>query len=236
MSGAFLKKIAVWTMLVDHLGAAFFVIYTSTYDGVADFAGADVLYNFLRIVGRTAFPIFCFLISEGAIHTRSKVKYALRLLVFALISEIPFDLAFFNQVWAMERQNVFFTLLLGFLSLVALEKMKRAGEAEGKWKLLKLGAWFAVVGICPVLAYVLRTDYEYAGVFLIMIFYLWRENRGLACLCGYLCMMYEAWCFPAFVLLYFYNGEKGKAGKYFYYVFYPAHLIVLFMLRIVCIN
>ncbi len=236
MNGALLKKIAVVTMLVDHLGAAFFIIYTSGYDGTAAFGGADVMYQLLRIIGRTAFPIFCFLIVEGFFFTRSRWKYLLRLFLFALLSEVPFDLAFHDKVWDMSMQNVFFTLFLGLLALMALDMGRQAMEACNSKFSPKVVASGVGTLLCVAAAYFGRTDYDVSGVFLILIFYLFRESRGLACLCGYLCMLHEMWCFPAFVLLYFYNGAKGKGSKYFYYVFYPAHLVLLALFRMLCLK
>ena len=91
-----LKWIAVITMIIDHTGAVLFP--------------DDMVF---RYIGRIAFPIFCFLLVEGFFHTRDVRKYMLRLGLFALISEIPYDLAFRDTVLEFEHQNVFFALLLG---------------------------------------------------------------------------------------------------------------------------
>lgn len=228
MSGAALKRIAVITMLIDHIGVAFFCVFTSSYDGSAAFAGADVIYQVLRIVGRTSFPIFCFLLVEGFWHTRSVVKYLARLLVFALLSEVPFDLAFYDKVWDITMQNVFFTLFFGVLAMAAI----RLGEKKTKW--------FAYVGVlgaalCMLAAHLLRTDYAWKGVLLILVFYVLRSQRTLSALAGYATMclaLKDSWGFPAFFLIFGYNGEKGKNLKYFFYVFYPVHLLLLAGIRI----
>nr|MBQ8253260.1 conjugal transfer protein TraX [Lachnospiraceae bacterium] len=236
MNGALLKKIAVLTMLVDHIGAAFFIIFTSSYDGSAAFPGADIIYQIMRIIGRTAFPVFCFFIVEGFFKTRSRKRYLGRLAVFALISEIPFDLAFYDRVWNMTSQNVFFTLFFGLLALTALHAGKQVLRArKGRWRINTAGFVFLMM-LCPAAAYFCRTDYNVSGVLLILILYELREQRFLACLCGYLCMLHESWCFPAFVLLNFYDGSRGKSSKYFYYVFYPVHLLCLAMLRMICLS
>lgn len=234
MSGATLKRIAVITMLVDHIGAAFFYIFTSGYDGSAAFAGADAMYQVLRIIGRTSFPIFCFLLVEGFLHTRSVVKYLCRLLVFAIVSEVPFDLAFFDKAWDTAMQNVYFTLFFGVLAMTVL---RWGGEAYAARK--KHAKWLVAAGVlgaaaCLGAAYLLRTDYAWKGVLLILVLYVLRRQRRLSCLAGYVTMciaMTDSWGFPAFFLIDGYNGEKGNGSKYFFYVFYPVHLLVLAGIR-----
>lgn len=239
MNGATIKRIAVITMLIDHIGAAFFYVFTSRYDGMQAFAGADVIYNVLRIIGRTAFPLFCFLLAEGFLHTRSVRKYIARLFFFAIVSEVPFDLAFYDSVWSTGMQNVFFTLLLGVLAMSALrqsEKVQEQKNPSGQWY-MALGWFFAL--LCCLAAQLLRTDYAAVGVVLILIFYAFREQRVLSCLAGYVAMCFgalESWCFPAFLLIPKYNGERGKGSKYFFYVFYPAHLLVLAGIRIILLK
>ena len=85
LSGSTLKYIAIITMLIDHFGAAFFIVFTSFYAGTASFAQADILYQVMRGIGRTAFPIFCFVLVEGLYHTHDVKRYLLRLFVFALV-------------------------------------------------------------------------------------------------------------------------------------------------------
>lgn len=234
MSGAVLKSIAVITMLIDHIGAAFFYVFTSSYDGSAAFAGADMIQQVLRIIGRTSFPLFCFLLVEGFLHTRSRIKYLLRLGVFAFLSEVPFDLAFYDVLWDTTMQNVFFTLFFGVLAMASLHWGENWHVAEPKkiWRRL-VGLLGAV--LCVGAAYLLRTDYAGGGVLLILVMYVLRNERVWVSLAGYATMclvMMESWCFPAFFLIPKYNGEKGKSVKYFFYVFYPVHLLLLAGIRI----
>ena len=91
-----LKMIAIISMLTDHVGCILF---------------PDELI--FRAIGRIAFPIFCFLVVEGFFHTRNTWNYLMRLCIFAILSEIPFDLAFFGKVFYLQKQNVFMTLALG---------------------------------------------------------------------------------------------------------------------------
>lgn len=235
MNGATIKRIAVITMFIDHVGAAFFYVFTSQYDGIQDFSGADVIYDILRIIGRTAFPLFCFLLVEGFLHTRSIKKYAARLLLFAVMSEVPFDLAFFDSVWSIQMQNVFFTLLFGVLAMWSMHQSEKMQAREGvKTKWYVAAGWIGAV-LCIWAAHVLQTDYGAMGVVLILVLYVLRQDRMLSCVAGYGAICFvggELWCFPAFLLIPWYNGKKGKNNKYFFYVFYPAHILLLAGIRI----
>lgn len=235
MSGATIKRIAVITMFIDHIGAAFFYVFTSRYDGMQEFAGADVIYDILRIIGRIAFPLFCFLLVEGFLHTHSVKRYAVRLLLFALISELPFDLAFFDKVWSTQMQNVFFTLLFGMLAMCSLQCSEKMQKEQAAPVNRYVAAGWAGAALCILAAEFLRTDYGAMGVVLILMFYILRKQMMLSCIAGYGAMCFvsaEAWCFPAFLLIPWYNGEKGKSRKYFFYVFYPAHILLLAGIRI----
>ena len=101
-----LKIIACVTMLIDHIGAVLLPQYFS-----------------LRMIGRIAFPIYCFLLVEGAHYTKNPGKYALRLGIGMLLSELPFDLAF-SRGWSWGYQSVMVTLLLVFLALKCMERTK----------------------------------------------------------------------------------------------------------------
>lgn len=145
-----LKWIAIFTMLTDHVGAVLFPEY-----------------RVLRGIGRISFPIFCFLLVEGFHYTHDRKRYFERLLLFAFLSEIPFDLAVFGKCFAPQHQNVFFTLALGILMMSFLEQ---------KYELKSR----AMILVIMILAVVLRTDYSVEGLFIIYIFYMFRENRKMA--------------------------------------------------------
>lgn len=202
-----LKMIAMITMMVDHTGAIFFP--------------GEMLF---RYIGRISFPIFCFLLVEGFYHTKDIRRYLFRLLVFAFLSEIPYDLAFYQTFLSIEKQNIFFTLAIGVGIIYVLEQ-------EGEWILKILEILFAMW-----LAEFLHTDYGFKGILLICVFYFLRESYYIKLSAGI------AWNFLwgnsiqyfgalAMVPAALYNGRRGPAVKYLFYVFYPAHLLALALLK-----
>lgn len=216
-----LKWIAVITMVIDHIGAA---ILEKTYFFLsADIQKADFLF---RKIGRLSFPIFCFLLVEGFYHTRSRKKYLVNILLFAVISEIPFEAAFFDRlVWGF--RNVYWTLAIGLLMMILIENLK-----ETEWVHKELYS-FLLVGGAALLSGLLQTDYPAVGVLLVYILYKTRTERKKQCILGAIAMSYEITAPLSFLLIYFYNGQrKQKRFKYFFYLFYPLHLFVLYKIRI----
>lgn len=199
-----LKCIAIVSMALDHTGA---VLYPSQI--------------WLRCLGRIAFPIFCFLIVEGFFHTHDVRRYMGRLGVFALISEIPYDLAFRGVPLEYAHQNVFFTLLIGIGMMILLERNR---EWPVKAVILLLAMWLAVL---------IRSDYNFRGILLIFVFYIFHESRWLAVTAGgFWNFLYQGVIQKYGVLsvlpLALYNGERGRKMKYFFYIFYPVHLLLLY--------
>lgn len=223
LSGSTLKLIACITMLIDHTGAAFVwqLLCLSSVRSNKDLCREITsIYTIMRQIGRLAFPIFCFLIVEGYFHTRSVQKYMKRLFLFALISEIPFDFALKPRWFYPDKQNVYFTLLIGLFVIWQMD------QARGK-QVLQL-----VIALCGMTAARgLMTDYSYKGVFLIVILYLMHDDRLLQCLAGAAGIAWEKTAPPAFILCYLYNGKRGLRLKYFFYFFYPVHLTILGILR-----
>lgn len=132
LSGSTIKLIAIIAMLIDHtaatilermmMRAGYTLVMSDNRLMSAWIAGHPLLYYSyitMRLIGRFGFPIFCFLLVEGFVHTRNRVKYALRLFLFALISEIPFDLAVHGEWFYTQYQNVFFTLFIGLITMCA---------------------------------------------------------------------------------------------------------------------
>lgn len=220
ISSDLLKWIAIVTMFIDHIGAA--VVEKTWIMGEAYGKPLDII---LRMIGRLAFPIFCFLMVEGFYHTRSRMKYLRNLFIFALISEIPFEIAFLGEmVWGL--RNVYFTLLIGFIMMILIEKVS---EHERKNKLVLI---ILIVAVCALVAELLHTDYGASGILLIVILYKFRADRFSQCVLGGFAMYWEITAPIAFVLLYKYNGvRRQKYLKYFFYAFYPVHLLLLYWVR-----
>lgn len=229
LNGSTLKWVAIITMLIDHIGAAI-LEFIPTLENAATWNIQKVNQwdNAFRSIGRTAFPIFAFLLVEGFCHTSSRLKYVRNLVILAIISEIPFDLAFFGYNYA-GHQNIFFTLAIGILTLWLMEWV------ENDIMTFVPSFRFIMRIVCLFvgcfLAEVMNTDYGAIGILLIGILYLLRERRFFAAGVGALEFAYSKWAFPAFILMLFYNGKRGHQLKYFFYLFYPAHLIILYFIR-----
>lgn len=234
LNGSTLKTIAMITMMIDHIGAFLLLYATALYHQGTDlFPNAQMWYQVTRQIGRTAFPLFCFLLVEGFVHTRDSSLYLARLMVFALLSEIPFDLAVSNKMISWKNQNVFFTLALGLGMMIVLRGLERYREKKGK-KLSFWGLdlpWAGVALAFVIAAELIECDYGGYGILLIAIFYCTRKHRLFGCMVGYLVFLWEPFCLPAFLLILFYNGQRGKQMKYLFYAFYPVHLLVLVWIR-----
>lgn len=221
LSGTALKLAACITMLIDHIGASCIeATYGVAYRTPPQIVQLDLV---LRLIGRLAFPIFCFLAVEGFLHTHDVKKYVRRLLLFGLLSEVPFDLAFFRTPFAPQHQNVYWTLALGVLAMAGLKRFEKETGLPG-WQGL---VW---AGGCAALALAANTDYHAIGVLIICTLYLTRADRKRQCLAGALLFLFELTAPLAFVLIWFYNGQRGACSplqKKAFYWFYPVHLLVL---------
>ena len=220
ISADWLKWIAIVTMFIDHIGAAVVEktnIYLLPYGKVLDFT--------LRFIGRLAFPIFCFLLIEGFYHTRNRHRYLCNLLIFALISELPFEISFLGEI-VFGFRNVYWTLAIGMIMMLLFEKIKeRTLEKTNLW-------FFLTIAACAILAEILHTEYGAIGIILVYIVYKLRDDRKQQCICGAIATAYEITAPIAFLLIYKYNGvRKQKHLKYFFYAFYPLHLLFLYWVR-----
>lgn len=252
-----IKIIAIVTMLIDHIGAS--LIETMLFSGSADVSYS--LYEIdtvLRAIGRIAFPIFAFLLTEGFYYTHSRKKYLGRLTLFAILSEIPFDLAFYGELFYRNNQNVFWTLVIGFCVIWSMECLRelygngfrilrrnehrqdgqRSGSVGGH--VIAVGIASAILVFAGVmLSEILHVDYGGYGVLLILLFYMGRRLKAsplITCIAGYLLFLWEPYCIGGFLLLLFYNGKKRQRGKgfqFFFYLFYPVHLLILGLIRVV---
>lgn len=321
--GSTIKMIAVVAMLIDHIAAAiltrmlltgdYYEVMTSgSMARVTEWLSENwLLYygtQFLRLVGRLGFPIFCFLLVEGFQRTRNVKKYALRLALFALLSEVPFDLAFSGTFFNAAYQNVYFTLFIGLLVLWAVDAIGKRelpkavgviGALAGiglsvfyigqvflnflvsflsgfstaagmdlmneqlltgvlvvslvltavtvlaiiliccvrkKHSFWKLGSYAAVLFAGMLLADLLKTDYSGMGVLTIVMMYAFRRNKLHSMLAGCITLtvmsLTEATAFFALIPVAKYNGERGLKMKYFFYAFYPVHLLLLWLVAL----
>lgn len=220
-----LKLLAMITMLIDHFGAAFLFFYMNIGDNRLKYRE---LYNVIRSIGRISFPIFIFLLVEGLYHTKNIQKYLLRLALFSLISEIPFDLAFRRQIFDWQYQNVFFTLLIG---LAAIALMQYKNKFFKNIPFLNYLVNILIAAAAMLLAKVLKTDYSWAGVLAILTAY-WLRSSDLQM--WFVCLvlfffssdleLYALFCIP---FIAHYNGKKGHLPKWMPYLFYPIHLLIL---------
>ena len=197
------------------------------------------VYTVLRmVIGRVAFPIFCFLLVEGFQKTRDVKKYIFRLGIFALVSEIPFDLALTGNLFDFAYQNVFFTLFLGVVVLAIMNQIQKLNIHKVVKVILSVIAVVAGAGIADVL----NTDYYAMGVVFIVTLYLFRNHSVWRFFAGALVLLgggilvgiglSELAGLIAFAFICFYNGERGLKLKYVFYLFYPVHLLVLYLLAV----
>ncbi len=261
IDGFTLKMIAICTMFIDHCGAVIFErLLTASYMGQNPWGAAHIglvssIYLLLRGIGRLAFPIYCFLLVEGLMHTRSVSKYLLRLGIFAVISELPFDICFNNtlmydsptKLLEWSYNNVFLTLFFGLLVVALMkcidDRMQWKGAEETiestKYRLYGLGklllkmlVLFAGMALAEV---VFHTDYGAAGIAAIGAIYLLYRRPKIAVFAAVVILALltsglEAMALIDVLFIAMYNGERGKNSKglkWFFYIFYPAHLLVI---------
>ncbi len=255
-----IKWVAIVTMFLDHAAVA--IIQRAAHAGASwlyDGSPLILLYDILRIIGRFAFPLFCFMLLEGYFNTRSVSKYSLRLLLFALISELPFDMAlyYYNwdngmkdaslwaHIWNLRvANNVYFTLFIGLLMIWGLDATRSIFETKEDsdktgfwWYLLRLLIQFVIFMVALVAAESINCDYGGIGIILIFILFVMRDKKVAGYAIGTLVFaliflvlfhsLTEFTCLLSIPLIAAYNGERGKQHKYFFYAFYPIHLLVL---------
>ena len=241
ISGSTIKLVALVTMLIDHTGAVVVLQMIRSLGGttsmtveaynafMTDYSWLVTLYDVMRLVGRLAFPLFCFLLVEGFLHTRHLFAYGRNLAVFALISDPCFDLALSGTPLDFSAQNVFFTLFLGLLTLCVLRLIEQRFPSMAAS--LAWAPKLAAVACGCLAAQLLRTDYGAAGVLCISLMYLFRAHRTLAFSAGCIPLVFlsssQYFSFLGLPLIYGYNGKRGLAMKYVFYIFYPAHLLLL---------
>ena len=208
----------------------------------------------LNCVGRLVFPMFAFMLVEGYHRSRSVRKYMLRLLIFAIVSEVPFDLMVSGSLLYPFCQNVMWTLLLGLGTMYLIDRL-----IGGKQSLLRYLAAFAAVIVSAVLATLLMLDYFGFGVLTVLTFYIFRGGNWISRLGQLVCLALinleligglvmpvslfglsfdlpqQGFALLSLVFIWLYNGRQGphgKAVKYSFYVFYPLHMLILGLIAI----
>ena len=220
MNRNILKIIAVISMLIDHIGAFIFQNL-----------------NWLRLIGRLAFPIFAFFIAEGLKHTSNKRKYIVTLLIFAIISQIPY---FLLKEWF--KLNILFTFLTAILIIYLIETINR----NFLLKTTSLTSIFVVLLLLELFSVI---DYGIIGIILIMVFY-FSKDKKTSLLYGAITLLvlslynaylgnFTLYSFNQFIgllsipILSLYNNEKGKVNlKYLFYIFYPLHLLIIYIITL----
>lgn len=210
-SGSALKIIAVLSMVTDH--CAYYLLDGNTW-----------AYEVMRCFGRVAFPVFAFLVAEGFAHTRNRMRYFLSLMLFAVISEVPWYLL--NG--ADGTHNVMFTLALGVAALAVFERLQKHGALA-----------IAAILLVALSAEISGLDYGWHGIVEILVFHLFRSKKY----CQSTRLLQLAFAFPfmshygiigallACFIIFLYNGTRGiihgKVAKYGFYAIYPVHLIII---------
>ena len=205
-----LKMIALITMLLDHFAR---VIFPDLY--------------FLKVIGRIAFILFSFLVVEGFLHTRSTAKYLLRLSIFAIMSEIPYDLAFSHTIYDPTKQNIFFTLSSGLISLLVLKSEKIASDIK-----------VLLIVVLVTAANLFHFDYYYLGILQILFFYNYRRAKikqflmvGILNIFFMFRVSTQAAAILGLLPIYLYDGQLGKKTGILFYFIYPVHLVVFYLIH-----
>lgn len=237
-TGNQLKLIAIVAMLIDHIASSIvWQVYldATIVDGVYMMGDLvperakqlHLIYTIMRIIGRLTFPIFAFMLVEGFLHTNNLKRYMKRLLIFAIISEIPYDIASSYSLVSLSGQNVIWTFLIGIISLYFIKKFENH-EKRGALTI-------ATILLGELATFTIQSSYYLGGILLISILYIFRNKPiyktigviGVFTFMSLIFMPVQIFALVAFVFLKFYNGRLGKGNKYLFYVFYPAHLLIL---------
>lgn len=216
LDGTVLKLIAMVSMVFDHVGDNFFPDQT-----------------WMRIIGRIAMPIFAFCIAEGFSHTHDRIRYLTRMGIFACISEIPFDLVTSGKALEFsDHQNIMLTFFWAILGLILYEKVSKGNKKISKVLAALLLLVFAAASI------ILKMDYNMLAVGLIDIYYLLRKRAPLwnnAAAIAYHILLRNMGMYwfglLGFIPILLYNGKRGKGLKWLFYVFYPGHLLLIWIIK-----
>lgn len=216
LDGTTLKLIAMVSMIFDHVGDNFF---------------PDQLW--MRVIGRIALPIFAFCITEGFCHTHDRRGYLLRMGIFAAVSEIPFDLVTAGKLLELTHQNIMATFFWAILGLVCYDRITEK-STRARYVLGVAALVFFTIAAIP-----LGLDYNMLAVGIIAIYYLLRHKsvlwkNGAAIAYHALLRNVGIYWFGllGFIPIFLYNGKRGLGLKWLFYVFYPGHLLLIYLIKI----
>lgn len=205
-----LKILALVTMIIDHIGAIFY---------------PDLI--FLRIIGRVAFVLYAFMLVEGVYHTNNIHKYIKKIFIWALLSEVPFDIAFYGKPFYFGHQNIYFTLLISILGIYFLQRIK--------YFFYSIIVVMVVIGV----SYFLNFDYSWYGTTMIMAFYLLRKMctfkfifiETISTIATFNILGVQIFAFLGFIPILIYNGQQGKKNGSIYYSYYAIHLLIFALIK-----
>ncbi|WP_419871010.1 TraX family protein [Chryseobacterium sp. CT-SW4] len=205
-----LKIIALMTMIIDHIGAIFY---------------PDLV--FLRIIGRVAFVLYAFMLVEGVYHTNNIHKYIKKIFIWALLSEVPFDIAFYGTPFYFGHQNIYFTLLISILGIYYLQRIKSFFYS------------FLVVMVVIGVSYFFNFDYSWYGATMILAFYLLRKLSAfkfifiqtISTIATFNILGVQIFAFLGFIPILIYNGQQGKKIGSIYYSYYAIHLLIFALIK-----
>ena len=209
--------------------------------------------DWLTCIGRLTFPIYAFMIVEGYFHTKNLKKYVCRLLVFAILSEIPFNLALGSSAFYPFHQNVLWSFLIS-IGLIHLNE--KAKKTQKIW--IRIGTGILTILLGTIIGIVTMVDYYHAGILMVLVFYFFRGRKWWNYIGQFLCLWYintvvlggfgyeiqllgqthflhrQGLALFALIPIWLYRGKQGyhsKALQYTYYVFYPVHLLILGLIK-----
>ena len=244
ITGNSLKMLAVITMLIDHVAVGIVLLWLNNQTDITveQYNSYFEAYRVMRGIGRLAFPIYCFMLVEGFFHTHDVKKYMARLLAFALVSEIPFNLLLRRTLITFEKNNVGWALLIGLICIVIMEKIKNSENLLFSNIIAGRVAMVIVMLVGMIVGYICNVDYGGAGIAAICVLYFLYSTEvngrifAIAMAVVVLALMSsktEVYALVLAVPFYFYNGNRGTdsiALRRFFYLFYPVHLLVIYLI------
>ncbi len=210
--------------------------------------------DWLTCIGRLAFPIYAFMLTEGYFRTKNLKNYVCRLLLFAVLSEIPFNLAMGSSIFYPIHQNVLWSFLIAIGLIRLNEKARKTGKL---WIRIAVGCATVIIGYLGGL--LTMVDFYHAGILTVLVFYFFRQRKWWSYPAQLICLWYinvemlggfsyeipiggetyflsrQGLALLALIPIWLYRGKQGYHSKllqYTYYAFYPLHLLILGIIKL----